>query len=138
QQIDALDIADMVSLLPQTTHHEALEEQARADGLLLFQGRHYNRQIPAKVYEYLRVGRPVFALVDTHGDTAALLRDCSSVQMAPLDDATCIQARLSAFVQALRHGDFPTPDASMVRKFSRSEGALSLAGLLDGVTATPG
>jgi hypothetical protein len=47
QQIDRYDIADIVTLAPPVGSREALLEQAAADGLLLFQGSLFDRQIPA-------------------------------------------------------------------------------------------
>jgi len=43
--------------------------------LLLLQASNCNSQIPAKVYEYLRAGKPILALTDPEGDTATLLRN---------------------------------------------------------------
>ena len=58
----------------QPTTTRALAEQLAADGLLLFQAANCNHQIPAKLYEYLRAGRPILALTDAAGNTAATLR----------------------------------------------------------------
>jgi len=48
QEIDRLGIADIVTLAPSIGNREALVEQATADGLLLFQGSKFDRQMPAK------------------------------------------------------------------------------------------
>src|SRR5262245_20192410 len=68
-----LGITDLVALLPALPYGEVLQACADADALLLFQGASCNHQIPAKVYEYLRVAKPILALTDHGGDTAALL-----------------------------------------------------------------
>ena len=49
---------ERIELLPPVPDREALEEMVRADGLLLLQAANCNEQIPAKLYEYLRAGRP--------------------------------------------------------------------------------
>jgi len=64
-------IDDIVTLEPAVSYKAALQEMLTADGLLLFQAAMCNHQIPAKLYEYLRAGRPILALTDAAGDTAA-------------------------------------------------------------------
>lgn len=133
QDIDRLGIADIVFLAPPVGNREALVEQATADGLLLFQGSRFDRQIPAKVYEYLRIGRPVFALVGPDGDTASVLREVGGAVMAPTEDVAAIAQHLSGFVLALREGQAPRAPPEAVARYSRREGAGLLAGLLDQV-----
>lgn len=131
QDIDRLGIADVVTLAAPVGNREALVEQVGADGLLLFQGSKFDRQIPAKVYEYLRSGRPIFALVGPEGDTAAVLRNTGGAVVAPPEDSDAIEARLVAFIDALRGGHAPVASPAAVSGFSRKEGARSLARLLE-------
>jgi len=133
RDIDSLGIADIVSLAPPVGNREALVEQATADGLLLFQGSRFDRQIPAKVYEYLRIGRPVLALVGPDGDTASVLRDVGGAVIAPAGDVAAITQHLSGFVLALRDGQAPRTRPEVVSRYSRRGGTALLAGLLDQV-----
>ncbi|HEX8013412.1 MAG TPA: glycosyltransferase, partial [Casimicrobiaceae bacterium] len=80
-------VEDMIEWLPPVSYRAALEEMIRADGLLLLQAANCNEQIPAKLYEYLRAGRPVVALTDPRGDTAGVLRDAGIYTIARLDSA---------------------------------------------------
>lgn len=123
----------IVELAPPIPNREALLEQAEADALLLFQGERFDRQIPAKVYEYLRIGRPIFALLGAHGDTAELLRQTGGAVVVSLDDIEAIARGLDAFMHALRDGNAPRADADVVAQHSRSAGAAQLARLLDEV-----
>jgi hypothetical protein len=134
-ELQRLGIADLVELGRRVSNREALAEQARADGLLLFQGEKYDRQIPAKVYEYFRIGRPIFALVGEKGDTAALLRKTAAAEQVALHDTDAIEARLNGFVVALRGGDAPRVSAEVAARYSRRAGAASLARLLSGVVS---
>jgi hypothetical protein len=131
----SLEIADIVTLAPPVSNHEALLEQARADALLLFQGDHFDRQIPAKLYEYLRIGQPIFALVGAAGDTAAVLRTTGGAMLAPPADSEAIAPQLLAFIRALREGRAPRVKSEIVAHYSRQAGAVSLANLLDAVIA---
>jgi hypothetical protein len=132
-EIQRLGIADLVDLAPRISNREALAEQAHADGMLLFQGSQYDRQIPAKVYEYLRIGRPIFALVGEQGETAALLRETGGSEQVALDDVDAIETRLAGFLVALRAGRAPRIRPEVAASYSRRAGTASLAGLLDDI-----
>lgn len=134
QETQRLKIDDIVTLAPPLSNADALIEQARADALLLFQGSKFDRQIPAKLYEYLRIGRPILALVGAYGDTASLLREVGGVEPVPLDDVAAIERSLITFVDALHSGRTPLPRLDRVVKFSRQEGAGCLAKMLDELT----
>ena len=130
-ELDCLGLSEIVEMAPKLSHQKALEEQAAADGLLLFQGSEFNVQIPAKVYEYLRIGAPIFALVDAEGDTAALLREIGGATSAPLQDATAIATALEAFLSKAHAGALQGTSQQIAATYSRSAGAVCLAGLLD-------
>ncbi len=134
-EIKRLGLDEMVTLASHVSHRQALAEQADADALLLFQGEQYDRQIPAKLYEYLRIGRPIFALVGMHGDTAAMLRDTGGAEIVPLDDVPVIEKQLGEFIRALREGRVLKADIDRVRQFSRRHGAGVLAELFDRVAS---
>ena len=133
EEIRRRDLGNMVTLAPPISNREALHEQSDADALLLFQGARYDRQIPAKVYEYLRIGRPIFALVGEGGDTAELLRDTGGAAQVPVDDVSAIECGFVEFIKALRDGHAPVADASVVERYSRYQGAVALSRLLDEV-----
>jgi hypothetical protein len=80
-----------------TEYRHALAEMLRADGLLILQAANCNEQIPAKLYEYLRAGRPILALTDPSGDTAGAVRDAGIGAIARLDSTDDIAAALDEF-----------------------------------------
>jgi hypothetical protein len=133
RELQRLGIDDIVTLAPPAPNAVALEEQAKADALLLLQGSEFNRQIPAKMYEYLRIGHPIFALVDSHGDTAEVLRQTGGAEFAPLDDVGSISTRLVEFIASVRAGRASKARSALVARYSRKEGARSLARLLQDV-----
>jgi hypothetical protein len=99
-----LGIQHAVSLEPAISYLDALTETMNADGLLLFQASNCNHQVPAKLYEYLRAGRPILALTDLDGDTACLLGKVSSATIAPIDSRERIATTLLEFLEAIRNG----------------------------------
>ena len=122
-----LQIHDIVHLLPALPHRKAIEDCVNADGLLLFQAASCNHQIPAKVYEYLRLGRPILALTPHEGDTAVLLRETGGSTIVDLADEEMIVSVLPGFIGQMRNGTHPLPDPDKVRHYSRSRQALELA-----------
>lgn len=126
------DIADLIEIAPPVPYRQALAEMLRADALLVLQAANCNEQIPAKVYEYLRAGRPIIALTDPSGDTAELLLRCGVQHIVPLEDAAAIEARLPLFLADLRSGQ---PRAEAVATCSRESRARELAALLARVVA---
>ncbi len=124
-------IDDVVSIERPISHKEAVREMLQAHGLLLLQGSKFNRQIPAKVYEYLRCGRPILALTDSAGDTAALLRSEGIVAMASPDSPEDIAARLLDFISFVEGaGGGSVRDFSVHSRRARTR---ELAGVLDAV-----
>lgn len=98
------EIDDIVQLAPSIPYRAALHEMLTADGLLLFQAAMCNHQIPAKLYEYFRAGRPILALTDPLGDTAQVLRNAATGTQCNITDSADIARRLLEFVHGLRNG----------------------------------
>jgi glycosyltransferase involved in cell wall biosynthesis len=128
-------IADIVEIAPALPYREALAEMLAADGLLVLQAANCNEQVPAKLYEYLRAGRPVLALTDPAGDTAALMRLAAIDTVAALDDADAIAHALPRFLALARAGRAPLASRAFVQAQARAARTARLAALLDEVAA---
>jgi len=122
-----LSIGDIVSLLPPLSHHAAIQDCADADALLLFQAASCNHQIPAKVYEYLRLGKPILALTPPEGDTGRLLQQTGGATVVNLADEDQIYLSFPQFLRQLRDAVHPLPDGSRVRQYERQRQTLALA-----------
>lgn len=131
----AASVLDFVELCPPLPYEEALAEMMSVDGLLLLQAANCNTQVPAKLYEYLRANRPVLALTDAAGDTAACLRAAGLPDVLPLDNAEAIAAALPQWVAKLRAGTAQLPRGSVVADASRAQRSVALAALFDRVSA---
>jgi glycosyltransferase involved in cell wall biosynthesis len=123
--------SDFIELCPAIPYREALAEMMSVDALLILQASNCNAQIPAKVYEYLRAGRPILALTDPVGDTASVLRGVGSTNVARLDSADEIAENLLHFQHGYRLGTVQMPDPDAIRRASRFERAGVMANLLD-------
>lgn len=128
-------VQGFVEIVPPLPYREALAEMLRADGLLVLQAANCNEQVPAKIYEYLRAGRPILCLSDPAGDTEGVLRAAGVRDFARLDSADEIAERLPAFLAAVRERRAVLPSAAAVRGASRRARAEALARHLDAIAA---
>lgn len=124
-------VADCVEICPGISYREALAEMVRADALLVLQAASFNQQIPAKIYEYLRAGRPVLGLTDPAGDTADVLRRAGLNGIARLDSVAEVTDALVGLIGSLRGGTVQLPPEAIVAGASRRGRAAALAALLD-------
>jgi glycosyltransferase involved in cell wall biosynthesis len=122
-----LGIGDIVRLLPRIAYREALRECSEASALLILQGPSCDGQIPAKAYEYLRLGKPVLALTTASGDTARLLEDCGGATVLDLMDEDVLHKGLPSFLDLLRNRRHPVPDQTRVSRYARRTQAGNLA-----------
>jgi glycosyltransferase involved in cell wall biosynthesis len=104
-------VEPFIELCPPIPYREALAEMLRADGLLVMQASNCNEQIPAKIYEYLRAGRPILGLTDRTGDTGSVLRNAGIEQIASLDSPEEIAALILTVTRGERRALLPAADA---------------------------
>lgn len=133
--VENFGVGSLVEICSAVPYHVALSEMQQADGLLVLQGNDCPYQIPAKVYECLRAGRPIVALVGGHTDTAAVLREASGALIADLSDRAGIGAVLRTFMANVAAGHEDSPLTEVVRSHSRQRRAQELSELLALVTA---
>jgi glycosyltransferase involved in cell wall biosynthesis len=137
--INDLGIDDMIHLLPSLPYRESLQDCATADALLLFQSATCDHQIPAKLYEYLRLNRPILALTSGRGDTAALLRDVGGGTIVDISDEQAIKSVIPEFLDAVIKQTHPLPNNQKTKGYSRRRQVVELARCLDAVgTRTKG
>jgi len=128
-------IDGIVTLEPALPYRAALAEMLASDGLLLLQAAICNNQVPAKLYEYLRARRPILALTDPAGDTAAVLKNAGIDTIARLDSQGEISRLLLRFLELLRQQRAPVAGEATVVAVSRRSRTIELAKVLDAVTA---
>lgn len=122
-------VQSYIETLPPIPYKDALHEMLRADALLVMQAANCNQQIPAKIYEYLRAARPILALADPVGDTAAALRGAGVRRVAALESADDIVVALRAFLGDLASHAPTGISADAVRAASREARSAAFAGI---------
>ena len=130
------DVEDLVTMVPTIGYSAALTEMQEADALLVMQASSCNAQIPAKVYEYMRVGRPILALTDSAGDTADVLMRAGISEIIPLQSTQAIIDHFPGFLARLKKDQISLPDPEFVDNCSRRLRTRQLALLLDEAAAT--
>lgn len=125
---------DFIELCPAIPYRDALAEMLAVDALLVMQASNCNEQIPAKIYEYLRAGKPILGLTDPAGDTAGVLRGAGLSDIARLDSVEEIALLLPTLVRSWREGRVGLPQSIAVRQASRRGRSEALAALLNQVT----
>lgn len=126
-------VEDWIEIGDQVNYRAALQEMLESDALVILQGRICNEQIPAKMYEYLRAGRPVLGLTDPEGDTGRRLASLGVPHVAALEDADAIAHALLALLRSLQCGTAAPVPTEVVSQYSRRHLTGSLAGILDAV-----
>lgn len=129
----AAGVSDLIELGAPIPYREALQEMMAADGLVVLQAENCNRQIPAKIYEYLRAGRPVLGLAS--GDTAGALRAAGIDTVARLESTDEIMRLVVRFLDLLRSGHAPIARAESIHGHSRLAKSQELATILDATTS---
>lgn len=128
------NVADLVEICPPLPYRAALAEMLATDVLLILQGSGCNAQIPAKIYEYLRAGRPILGLTDPKGDTAGVLKQAGLNNIAQLNSVDAIARSLLSLVSDWGVKRLELPDPAAVKNASRYARSESLARLLSSAT----
>ena len=132
------DVSEFIETCPPIPYKTALSEMVNSDGLLVMQASSCNEQIPAKIYEYLRAGRPVLALTDPAGDTASVMRRAGMNDIKSLDSASEIEEGLISFLIAIRDSSASLPSAEIVKNASRERRTANLVEFLEFAQASSG
>jgi glycosyltransferase involved in cell wall biosynthesis len=135
QHIQAAGLDDIIELAPPIPYVDALAEMLTADGLILLQAGNCNYQIPAKLYEYIRAGRPIFGLTDYNGDTANIISTISNATLANIMSSDDISKKLEFFIDNLTsgYGNFDSSALLELERFSRQNKTRDLVNILESI-----
>jgi len=131
QFIASHGLQDIIKLAPPLPYIEALAEMLSVDGLILLQAANCNYQIPAKLYEYLRAGRPIIGLTDKNGDTASILSRFPAHRVCDIESCEEIKATLVCFISQIRSEKRNCQSIPDLVQYSRRAKTKILANLFD-------
>lgn len=133
-----LGLAGRVSHEGQVAHYLALAQMRRASLLLLLANTTSGAgaTVPAKLFEYLAVGRPVLALVPPDSEAADVVARTRGGWVAAAEDVDAIFRTLRESFRAHQQGTPFAPDAAEIARFDRRALTGQLASLFDDVVAS--
>lgn len=126
-----------VDHVPYVPHHEALRLGQRAHALLLLITQSENNAgiLPGKTFEYLRYGRPLFALGPSDGEVARVLADTRGGVIHEYSDSAGIESSLERWVDATHAGrPLEGPIRERLERYSRRNLTGELARVLSELT----
>lgn len=129
-------IQPCVQILGRRTHTETLARIAGSDAVALIgaSGAGSELQIPAKLFEYLALRRPILALSSANNPTSEILRQANAVaEPCEPDDVPAITRSIERLMTR-RHSAIGSA-WSGVDTFERSHRAAELAGIFEDVAA---
>lgn len=136
-QIKHFGLENIVDIAGRVSHYEALKRMAGAAVLLLLQASDDTRSlIPAKAFEYLRIGRPILALT-LEGATANLLREMTHCHVVDPADRVSLQNAMLALYRSWRNGSDRGRVSQPVQQYERSRLTAGLAQHLDELLGDP-
>jgi glycosyltransferase involved in cell wall biosynthesis len=124
-------LEDIIDIAPPLPYVKALGEMLMADGLILLQAANCNSQIPAKLYEYIRAGRPIIGLTDKNGDTASILNKFHMHRVCDISSSDEIESTLTIFLNQLTSETKHPQSMTNPEQYSREERTRTLAKLFD-------
>lgn len=130
--VNQLGLSQVVKFYPHVPHEEMLGIMTNSDILLVLQDSCCDYQIPAKVYEYFRLRKPIVALTTAEGDTGQLILKNEAGMVAPLDDTQAICSCLEGVINASKKGQsLPVIPEDRLAQFTREQQAGKLANHLN-------
>ena len=100
REIEESRIVDKIEIIPPKSHAEALFEMQKSDALILIINSSSPKgTLTSKVFEYLRLGMPILALVPKNNEAAKLLEECGAKYIAAMESARSIEGILRVMLK---------------------------------------
>jgi len=131
-EADRLGLGTRVRVEPLVPHARSLGLQRAASALLLVNGRR-PEAMSSKVFEYLRAGRPIFAISPEGSAARELFAATGGVKCVTADED--MAGPLAAFVSEVRVGAGPKADADALAPYELGSLTDRLVGILEGMEA---
>lgn len=121
-------LEDAVVVTPWAEQAVAHQRIREADLLLLFFDG-YAEAIPYKLFDYLGARKPILAVVDAHGEAAAMLRQVGGHFVVPANEAGAIEPLLEDALRSARAGAAAGDDCLLQAWSTRAQMQKLLAAL---------
>lgn len=130
-RLTQLALDGVVEIARRVSHQEALQRQAKAAALLLLQASDDTKTlIPAKAFEYLRIGRPIIALT-LEGATADILKGMDQCYVYDPTDRTGLRRALLALFDLWQRSPEKLSVVRPIQQYERGKITAELAQVLE-------
>lgn len=89
--LQELEIKNMIKFMPSVPYIDSLHNMINSDALMLIQDKVFNLQVPGKLYEYIRTGKPILAITPDQSATAEVANKAHNSFIATESDAIAQQ-----------------------------------------------
>lgn len=97
-----LKLARYLKTRNQVSHPEAVALMKSSDALLLFlSSKNSTDVIPGKIFEYMRTGVPILAMISESSETAQILKDVGHNYFCSMEDIEMIKTKLNDLIKYL-------------------------------------
>lgn len=126
-------LEDAVEIMPYMSHRECIGQMLKSHVLLLLEGgRGSECFYTGKLFEYIRTGRPILALVPKEGAAADLIRRTRTGIVCDWSDLACIEQGLARLYDDWARGCLKIdPDQGEIRRYDRRVLTEKLAGIMN-------
>ena len=94
-----VELANSIECKDYVQHEEVVRQINKADLLLLFLPKYMDYCIPGKLFEYLRSGKTILALVNKEGETAKIIIDTNAGYVVEPEDEQGIKTAIHKIYQ---------------------------------------
>ncbi len=127
-------IRQIVRMHPYLPHKDMIPVMMGADVLWLFSGpgAKSEAELPGKVFEYMRCGKPILAVINPRGVCAEVLSPSGLAFIADNEDVSSIESNILKIYQLWEKGNLVArPDWNHIQSYERRTLAAKLAKVLD-------
>lgn len=120
--IESYSLQGVVRILPYMKHRECIEQLSNSDALLLIEGAGPGAEAfyTGKVFEYMKTGRPVLAMIPARGAAAQLVRDTRIGYVSDFNDVAATgENMLKLYNSWMNKENSFSPDWELIKKFER-------------------
>ena len=111
-------VAKFLTVREQIEHNEALKLLMNCDAVLLFIASSTGKGIlTGKIFEYLRSGKPILAMIPADGEAAEILKQGNHEHICAMEDASSIEANFLKIYQSVK--DQEKVEKEIPKGFSR-------------------
>ena len=130
------DVKCLIEYKGKLSHNKTISYLKGSDLLLLIVAHGHEKNIPAKIYEYMAIGKPIFVLSPEGAVVEEIIKYANCGVVANINDINDIKEKLFALYKNDKRNSIYKIDRSKLIDFSCLKTTKQLANILSTLTAT--